>query len=242
VVLIVKEKIRQCLPGLALAALCLCGGCGFGGLAAVMGTPSYHEATVPAEFDLTEQKANRLLVLVEQPGWIDAKVNMRFYLTEAMDSSLAKYAEIPDPNLIGYDQLSAFREASPDFGQLSPTEIGSRIGADMVLKVHIDDLRLDEAGGPEFLKGKMDTQAVLLDVDSGLKLWPESEAAKKVNVGFEIEDRGWDMAVARLAAASAHCTTRYLYDCKKKRFRIFDDKTIVDVEDWEEKLFLEKDK
>ena len=199
-----------------------------------MGTESYDESKVPAEFDLTGRRDRTVLALVEQPGYINTNVNMRFYLTRAINSSLYMNVGIADANLPGYDRIAEFRAANPGWSTLSPVEIGSRLGADMVLHVHIEDLQLGESGEAAYLAGKLNTRAALLDVTTGERLWPDSPAGKQVKVGFEIEERGWDVAVSRLAVASAHCTTRYLYDCKKKRFRIPDDRSIVDWENWEE--------
>jgi hypothetical protein len=200
----------------------------------VMGTPSYHELIVPAELDLAELADKRMVVFVEQPGYISANVNMRFYLTEAINSSLRKHVGIPDANLAGYDQIAEFRAANSDWSVLSAVEIGSRMGAGLVLQVYIEDLRLDEAGEAGYLKGRLNTQVALFEVSAGKKLWPESDASRKVRVGFEIEDKGWDVAVVRLAVTSAHCTTRYLYDCKKKAFRISDDRSTVGWENWQD--------
>ncbi len=222
--------MRRCVCIVFLCLLCLSAGCGLLALVPVLGTQSYDEKVVPAEFDIGEHADSVVLVLVEQPGYISTSINMRFYLTEAINRSLYMSAGIPDPNLIHYERIADFRAENPEWSLLSPIQMGSRFGADMVLDVHIEDLQLEEAGEAAFLSGKLDTRAALLDVNTGEQLWPQSPGGKQVKVGFEIEDEGRDKAVTRLAVASAHCTTRYLYDCKKKRFRIIEDRGIVALE------------
>ena len=69
----------------------------------------------------------------------------------------------------------------------------------------------------------------LFDVSDGGKLWTH----KNIRVGFEIEDRGYDVAVKRMAAVFAHCTVRYLYDCPKKKFKIYGDRSNFSWGDWE---------
>jgi hypothetical protein len=222
--------MRRCVCILFLCLLCLSAGCGLIGLIPILGTKSYDEATVPAEFDMTKHTDSVVLVLVEQPGYLSTSVNMRFYLTEAIDRSLYMSVGIPDPNIIHYDRVADFRAENPEWSRLSSIQMGSRLDADMVLDVRIEDLQLGEAGDAAYLSGKLNTRVALLDVDTGEQLWPQSPGGRQVKVGFEIEDRGRDKAVTRLAVASAHCTTRYLYDCKKKRFRIIEDRSIVALE------------
>ncbi|MCX5635404.1 MAG: hypothetical protein NTW55_06180, partial [Planctomycetota bacterium] len=56
------------------------GGCG---VAARMGTPTSHEIKIPAQYDIMKNKGDKILILAEQPGWLNVQVDMRSYLTDS---------------------------------------------------------------------------------------------------------------------------------------------------------------
>ena len=207
-------------------------GCKYGGIVALMGTPSYHEREIPAEYDLTGHTDKKILVLAEQPAYLNARANLRYHLTRAVNKNLAAKTEIPPENLISYSRLSEFRSSHTDFSLLSPAQVGAALDADMVLLVIIEDYQLDEMAETGYYKGFLDVQTVLLNVAADEKLWPESAESKSIRVGFEVEDRGRAVALARLATASAYCTVRYLYNCPKNKFRIAEDRSSVGWEGW----------
>ena len=68
---------------------------------------------------------------------------------------------------------------------------------------------------------------------SPMKLWPKSEKAKFVKVGFEVETGGKEASVARLASASAYGIVRYLYDCPRNKFKFADDRSGSQWQEWE---------
>ncbi len=102
----------------------------------------------------------------------------------------------------------------------------------MVLLVVVEDCELNKISEIDYYKGFLDARTVLLDVATGEKLWPESAESKTVRVGFEMESGGQAAAVRRLAAAGAHCTVRYFYNCPKDKFKIPDDRSDVAWENW----------
>ena len=170
-----------------------------------------------------KQKGRKILVLVEQPGWLSTEVNLRYYLTEAIRESLIAKVKVPPEYIISYDELSAFRSNKGDFSSLSPVAVGKALGADIVLLVMIEDYQLDEvAETTDYYNGFLGAQAVLFETATAEKLWPESTEGKSIRVGFEAE-HGREAAVDRLVNACAHCITRYFYDCPKYKFKIFDE-------------------
>ena len=206
------------------------GGCG---IVAVMGTSTNYEKKVPAEFELAKHRDQKILVLVNQPGWLNAEVNLRYYLTEAINKKLIEKLKIPSKHLVAYSQLSEFRSNQRNFSSLSPVEVGGGLGADMVLLVTIADYQLRGMTEADYYKGHLNTETILIDVATGEKLWPKSAKSKSVKVGFEVERNGQQAAVKRLASACAYCMTRYFYDCPKKKFKIADDKSGVGWESWD---------
>jgi hypothetical protein len=197
-----------------------------------LGTESYHEEKVPAEYNLAKVPGKKILVLVNQPVWLDSQTNLRYYLTRAIRQNLIAETKIPQENLITYDKLSEFRSSRSDFSLLSPVEIGKALGVDLVLLILVENCQLQGMAETDYLSGELSTAASLFDVQTGEKVWPQSQGGKIVKVGFEIETKGAEVAVSRLTAASAFCTTRFLYDCPKARFGIAEDKTIAGWENW----------
>jgi hypothetical protein len=203
-----------------LAAVFFYNGCGVVGL---MGTPSPYEKKVPAEYDLTKQKGRKVLVLVEQPGWLSAQANLRYYLTEAIRENLIAKVKVPPKYILSYNELSEFRSNKGDFSSLSPAEVGKALGADIVLLVMIEDYQVGEVAGSGYYNGFLSAQAAIFEA-SGEKVWPESAENKSIKVSFETGEKGQEAAVKRLVNACAHCTSRYFYNCPKYKFKIFDEK------------------
>jgi len=204
-------------------------GCGMVG---VLGTPTRHEREIAAEYDLARDKKQKILVLVHQPGWLNAQVNLRYYLTDAMIKELIRKLKIPSEHLIDYGELAEFRSNKGDFSLLSHAEVGEALGADMVLLIMVEDYHLSKMAETDYYSGFLGAQAALLETATGEKLWPKSAKGKSIKVGFEVEEHGQGVAVQRLAAACAYCTARYFYDCPMDKFKIFDDKSGVGWEGW----------
>jgi hypothetical protein len=219
---------------LTLVVLFLHAGCQYGGVVSLMGTPSYHEEKVPAEYDLTKHTDQKVLVLVDQPAWLAAQADLRYHLTRAINKDLTARIGIQTDCVVPYDELSKFRSSQPDFSLLSPVEVGKALDANMVLLVMIEDYQLRGMAETGYYGGALSIQSVLFETATGEKLWPKFAQSRSIKVGFDVESRGQDVAIARLIAACAYCTTRYLYDCPKEKFKIIEDRNRVDWENWKE--------
>ncbi|MHC4618490.1 MAG: hypothetical protein ACYTEQ_12145 [Planctomycetota bacterium] len=212
-----------------LPAVLFQGGCG---LISLIGTPTRHEKKVRAEYDLTGDKDRRMLVLVNQPSWLDAQANLRYYVTARMNEQLSKKTKIRPGNLVPYSAVSEFRSNRGDYAFLSPAAVGAALKADTVLFVTINSHELNNLDAMGYFKGFVSAECALYDVPTGKKLWPGSAASKSVKVGFDIESGGREAAVDRLAGSLAHCTVRYFYDCPEDQFKIADDKSNIAWESW----------
>ncbi|MHC4122186.1 MAG: hypothetical protein ACYSSI_01325 [Planctomycetota bacterium] len=199
----------------------------------VLGTPANEEIVIPAEYDLAEHANQKILVLVNQPIWIDAQINLKYYLTEAVNKRLEEKIKFPSNNIVSYYELSAYRSGQPDFAQLSVRQIGKGLNADIVLIIDVQLYQLEKISETDYYKGFLDAQAAVIDTATGTRLWPEGERGKTIRVRFEMEGKGRQIAVNKLIAACAHCTTRYLYNCKKTNFKIFEDKSDSVWQDWD---------
>jgi hypothetical protein len=208
----------------AVLSVCIlfCGGCP---LVGVIFAPTPREKIIPAEYDLSEQIESRFLVLVKQPGWLNVKANMRYYLTRHINRELAMRIEIPTENLVSYQQLKDFRSSRPDFSYLSLEQIGSQFKVDFILIVTVSQFELLEMSQENYHRGFMASRCSLYDATTGAKLWPDSSSGKNIMVGFEIEEKGQKAAIERLSNRTAYCTVRYLYDCQKGNFKIADDRS-----------------
>jgi len=195
------------------------------GIIGVLGTPTPSEAKSTAQYNLTENKDQKILVLVDQPVSFSAYANLRYYLTDTIIKTFQVKAKMKPSLFIDYKTLADLRAGTPDLYMLSPAQVGEKLGADLVLAVTIIDckiINIAEAG----YNGSLDADATLYKVATGEKLWPTMEQSQLVQVGCESERRGQDAACVRLAAAAAHCITRYLYDCPKANFKISDERTV----------------
>jgi hypothetical protein len=210
-----------------LSAVCLSAGCGFGDLEGMASSPGSGKGVFAAEYDLAASRGG-VLVLVNQPVWLDPGENLRFHLTEALVDALVNKVKVSRKRLIAYKRLAAFRSGRSDFSLLSPSEIGKALGADIVLVAELAGGGLEKLPESGYYSASLSASALLVETASGKQIWPDDFAGKPVKVGFEIEPKGRDVAVMRLSQAFAHCTTRYLYDCRKKHFKIFDDRIATD--------------
>ena len=199
-------------------------GCQAVNMVALIGTPTSSE-NGSAQYDLSKDKDQKILVLVDQPASFSAYPNLRFYLTDTITKMLQLKAKVKPSLFIDYKMLADLRAGTPDFYMLSPVQVGEKLGADLVLVVTITDCRIISIGEAG-CNGSLDTNAALYKVATGEKLWPTMEQSQLVQVGCESERRGQDAACVRLAAAAAHCVTRYLYDCPKAGFKISDERTV----------------
>jgi hypothetical protein len=215
---------------LTLVAVLFQAGCG---VVSVLGTPGRHERKITAEYDLAERKGQKILVLVDQPVWLGAQVNLRFHITEAISKNLIEKVKIRPEYIVDYKELSEFRSNKSGFSLLWPIEVGKALGADMVLLVMVENYQLQELAEAGYYRAILNAQAVLLDVATGEKLWPKSAESKSVQVGFEVEQSGKEVAAKRLIAACAHCIVRYFYNCPKNKFKIFDDKSDIAWKSWD---------
>ncbi len=216
--------MKKLIVFITLVAVLISGGCKAIG---VLGVPTRSERKVPAEYALGRAKGQKVLVFVKQPVWVGAQANLRYHLTRAMNRSLVDKVKISDENLIGYEELAEFRSGRGDFSQLSPAEVGKALGADVVLLVVVEDYHLSMTPEERYYRGALNTKSVIFDTATGKKVWPQVQASKSVKVGFEVEQRGQEIAIKRLMGASAYCTVRYFYNCVVNKFKIGDDRTHI---------------
>ena len=211
-------------------SLC-CTGC----IIPVLSTENTHEMKVDAEYSIPNHlgKESKILVLVNQPSWLNMNVNARKELTGKFNAYLTVVMGLERSQIIEYSQISDIRKAQGGFGSKKTAEIGQLFGADLVLDCLIDDYQLYEMGEKGYYNGKLFSTSRLYDVKTGQKLWP-IEDIKTAKARVSVHKGDPDGMLRRLATASAHCTLRYLYDCPYRSFTIQDEVPEIDeLQGWE---------
>ncbi len=142
------------LPGCAVAAW----------IAAQFGP----EKKVPAEYE--PPAGTTILVFVDDMLHPVDYEPVKIQLTEMLNKQLVDNKVVS--KTIPYSRLGEFISATPGFNSLAVSEVGQKLGADMVLYVQIDEFRLrDAAATSELWKGRLATTVRLVDVTKG-RLWP----------------------------------------------------------------------
>jgi len=241
--------MRKAVAFFAVAGCVLCGACN---LIGIVGSKSYYEQKVPAEFLLKDVAEGGVLIFVDETGAGRAELELRPGLTEAVGAFLVKKARIKNEYLVSHDSLSQLRgeregHRSPGgvparrdfaslkisqgsrfrvaqvFSSLSPVQLGGAAGAAVVLYVLITDYGLYAMGEQEYYGGSLVTRSILFDVASGRALWPREGAGRVVKTRVELETGGRAATLNRLIMATAHCITRSFYDCRRPEFRTADE-------------------
>ncbi len=210
-------------------------------LIGVLGTESSWEKKIPAQysFNVGDQKKvepgqeKKILVLVNQPSFINAPPILRQVLTEQIQTRLIMNAKLKADNFISYDQLSDFRSKETNFFSMSAAEIGKALKADWVLVADLTGYKMvNSISETNYYGGELTGKVFIIDTAGGNKVWPTDSEGRDIKIGFDVERRGSEYALVRLAAGFAHCATRYLYNCPENRFKIADDKSASVWSQW----------
>lgn len=184
--------------------------------------PTKSETEIPAEYNLLRAE-QKILVLVDQPAWVEFSFNLRHYLTRAFNSAMSRTLSINEKYLIAYEELSAVRSNDREFTSFKPVKAGKKLDADLVLAITVNDGFLKKVPYSGNVKGYLNYSAKLFDVSSGVKVWPLNEESRNLKVGFEFETGGIEVAVARLTSSAAKGVIRYFYDCPYINFKLADE-------------------
>jgi len=222
-----------------LIILCITGaaafwtGCGLtSGTAGLLSSETESEKVTPAEFNLVKTQG-KIVVFVSQPAWIKTPMDLRVTLIDAVNAALEEKAQIKKERLIPYADVLKSRMELADEKRNDPFEVASKLNAQYVLVIEIADFDLSTFAEEDFFNGLMVTKSCLFDANSN-KLWTQdaNEGCREITVGFEDEKGTAKSAVFRLSAATAHCVTRYLYNCKANYFRIAEEQKKLDFYTW----------
>ncbi|MHB0946840.1 MAG: hypothetical protein ACYC3B_06685 [Sedimentisphaerales bacterium] len=221
-------------------------------IAGNLATERESEKSVPAEFSLADTDG-KIAIVVIQPAWIKAPMDLRVVLTDAFILKLQEKQTKIDKKkdrLIPYEEILKARQAMPDDKRDNALDIAGKLAAKYVIVVQIVDFDLATFAEDDFYNGSMQTMTCLYDAN-GIKLWPkktddandsanteiiakskEEEVCRDTAVGIEAEKGTVKTSVERLAMAAAHCVTRRFYDCKKPQFKIPEEQKQYDSYTW----------
>jgi hypothetical protein len=217
---------------LLILVLLLAGSCSLFGIFA---SPTSHERTIPAEYNLAGiEKGQTVLVVVDSPDWSSVPLDLKQKLITSLNIGLRDKLKIKEKYILNFknktDQLAGHDRSS----LMLPYNVGKKAGADFVLFVELYGYDAQKVTQTSYYKAEVSGRAALFDINNEQKLWPKNDRAKFIRVGFDIEQGGYNEVTKRLAASFTHCTVRYLYDCIAAQFKHFDDRTVTQLEQWDD--------
>jgi hypothetical protein len=164
----------------ALAALAACGGC-------QVFAAFYHifvpKALVGPEYELPPKK--KVLVFPDDMFDPVSYTPAKRALARKVGDMLAEKRVAAD--VIPYDELKDLEETEPDFHLLEVGTVGRKLGADLVIYIILEPLRLKDSPDDTLHHGRFGGRVRVVDVRQG-KIWPEDSAGKVVRIVEEPSD------------------------------------------------------
>ncbi len=138
---------------------------------------------VPAEFKLP--KGKRVLVFPDDMQRPVDYPPVKRALAEKVASVLLDRKAVS--YAVPYDKLIDLRHDEPHFNRLAVSEVGKKLGADLVIMINIDQFRLRESSMGTLWHGRFSGKVRVVDVNEG-RLWPDESAGRPVSVTEPICD------------------------------------------------------
>lgn len=101
-------------------------------------------------------------------------------LTEQLNERLERSGTASDT--VDYGDVVQLMSATPEFNRLAISEVGGRLGAEMVLYVQVDRFRLSEYQNTSTWNALLDVSVRVVDVEQQRRLWPDDRPA-----GYPVE-------------------------------------------------------
>jgi len=124
--------------------------------------------------------------------------------------------------VVPYDEVVRLQQANPDFGTWSVQRVGRELGAEQVLHLRIDDLRLRETPGDPVVTPSVELHAKVVAAGESAtqaRAWPDRKAepeGRRVNhsrPAHEADTRdAIDAETAKLAREAAYLVARHFYE------------------------------
>lgn len=204
-----KAALMMLLGGLLVLA-----GCNVFGF---LTQPGPFEEKVPPQYDLVGQQDRKILLLIECPRSSGVDYDVKQKLMHSFDKYLRSQMKIQPENLVF---------APPQTGLTltqDPVKMARELQAGYVLLIQVDKYELAPLSPAKYFAGQIISQAVLMDTELDMAVWPKGSGGKIIHVGVDLETESREMALTRLTSTTAHCVLRYLYPCKKIGFKSADE-------------------
>ena len=125
---------------------------------------------------------------------------------------------------LSYDRLADMIAATPDFNLLSVSEVGEKLGAELVLYVQIDRFALRDDAAKELWHGRLQATVRVVEVGKG-RLWPKDRPGGypleevETPVSTDSSPTYGDEITRSLAAQMGEQIARLFYDHEAVRAR-----------------------
>lgn len=163
------------LTAVCVLVLSLCGGCAVIGWTVSLFVPA---ETVPAEYEPPKGKA--YLVFVDDVAAPVEHEGVKRELTEQLNARLEQHKIAS--RTIDYGDMVKLVAATPQFQRMPVSEVGRKLGADVVVYVQIKRFELSEYAHSSTWNGLMEVSVRVVDVAEQKRLWPEDRPA-----GFPVD-------------------------------------------------------
>ncbi len=203
--------------GLAALLVLAAGLSGCGQLMGYMGHVLAGPETVEARYEIPSDA--RLLVFVDDIKNPLSYPEVKRRIGRRVGEHLTHEDHRVVKEIVPQRDLIALVAGDPEFYTLSIAEVGNKVGADIVLYVHIDRFQLREDPASPIWKGRLEASALLVDVHEGMqrgqpRLWPTdrlegqpveppattpSEQDPSPRYGIELTNRLCDQMADRIA-------------------------------------------
>lgn len=104
---------------------------------------------------------------------------------------------------IPYQSLAELEATTPDFNKLSVSEVGKKLGAHIVLYVHIDRFSLRDNEANPLWHGRLETTVRMIEVNKGL-MWPKDRPTgwpiEPLDIPTSETSKTYDTRLARILA------------------------------------------
>jgi hypothetical protein len=149
-----------------------------------------------------------------------------------IDIFLVKKAGIKSKYIVSYQEISQLQARRKDFAELSPVQVGDALDVGLVLYILIENYSLYAIADHDYYNGSLFTRSVLFDVSASEVLWPLDGDGRTVKAVIEFENKGRKAALDRLTTTTAHCISRYLYNCSRAKFKTSAEQRDYNSEQW----------
>ena len=198
----------------------------------VLVSPTPHEQKIPAQYKLKDHDEQGILVFVDKAPASGAQDSIQEDLSDMIDTFLVKKAGVKSKYIVSYREIAQLQAQKKDFAELSPVQVGDALDVGLVLYVLIENYSLYKIPDHDYYNGSLFTRSVLFDVSASEVLWPLDGDGKAIKAVIEFENKGREAALDRLTTTTAHCVSRYLYDCSKARFKTSAERRDYNSELW----------